>query len=138
MAGLGVCEIDDLALSVVTTVIGHRWDHGRILTDAGWMAMSRDRGTANQKTDQGYGLVTDLNGNLIPNLLMSGASQEHGTLSNRDGSNPPELPIGTRLRILPNHACATAAQHQGYHIIDPAEAPGTPEIKDFWTRITGW
>jgi D-serine deaminase-like pyridoxal phosphate-dependent protein len=72
------------------------------------MAMSRDRGTANQPTDQGYGLVADLDGNLIPHLVMSAASQEHGTLTSRDST---ALPVGTRLRILPNHACATAAQH---------------------------
>ncbi|MEU1183757.1 DSD1 family PLP-dependent enzyme [Streptomyces sp. NPDC005820] len=139
MAGLGVCGVDDLALSVVVTVIGHRAEHGWILTDGGWMAMSRDRGTANQSTDQGYGLVTDLTGNLIPNLLMSDASQEHGILSTRDGSPLPDLPVGTRLRILPNHACATAAQHRGYHVVASGQStPSTPAIQTFWERVTGW
>jgi D-serine deaminase-like pyridoxal phosphate-dependent protein len=139
MAGLGVCEVDDLALSVVVTVIGHRPEHGWILTDGGWMAMSRDRGTAHQTIDQGYGLVTDLNGNLIPNLLMSGASQEHGILSTRDGSPLPDLPVGTRLRVLPNHACATAAQHHGYHVTDSSRtATSTPVIQTFWERVMGW
>ena len=50
MAGLGVCQLDDLALSVVVTVIGHRPEYGWIITDGGWMATSRDRGTANQPT----------------------------------------------------------------------------------------
>ncbi|WP_371657424.1 alanine racemase [Streptomyces sp. NBC_00280] len=141
MAGLGVCGIDDLALSVAVTVIGHRPERGRILTDGGWMAMSRDRGTANQAVDQGYGLVTDLTGNLIHGLVMTGASQEHGILTACDGHPLPDLPVGTRLRILPNHACATAAQHHGYQVIDSAEppAPGTaPRITDLWQRIAGW
>ncbi|MEU5272500.1 DSD1 family PLP-dependent enzyme [Streptomyces hygroscopicus] len=140
MAGLGVCRIDDLALSVVVTVIGHRPEHGWIVTDGGWMAMSRDRGTAGQPQDQGYGLVTDLNGTLLGNLVMTAASQEHGTLTTRDGTTPPDLPIGTRLRILPNHACATAAQHHGYHIIDSARsgAGPAPAIEAFWPRVTGW
>ncbi|WP_435857083.1 alanine racemase [Streptomyces toyocaensis] len=139
MAGLGVCEVNDLALSVVVTVIGHRPEHGWILTDGGWMAMSRDRGTSNQSVDQGYGLVTDLNGTLLPQLFMSGASQEHGILSTRDGSPLPDLPAGTRLRVLPNHACATAAQHHGYHVIDSRrDATGTPVIQTYWARITGW
>ncbi len=47
MAGLGVCAVDDIALSVLATVIGHQRDKGWIVIDAGWMAMSRDRGTAN-------------------------------------------------------------------------------------------
>ncbi|MFI7311080.1 hypothetical protein [Streptomyces hygroscopicus] len=48
--------------------------------------------------------------------------------------------IGTRLRILPNHACATAAQHHGYHIIDSARsgAGPAPAIEAFWPRVTGW
>ncbi|MET1073738.1 MAG: alanine racemase [Umezawaea sp.] len=131
MAGIGVCTLDDLALSVVTTVIGHRPDKGWILTDAGWMATSRDRGTAAQPTDQGYGLVTTADGTLIPDLLMTGASQEHGVLSLREGSTAPfpDLPVGTRLRVLPNHACATAAQHDHYNLVDSSTV---------WPRVNGW
>ncbi|MCX5387303.1 alanine racemase [Streptomyces sp. NBC_00083] len=139
MAGIGVCSVDDLALSVVVTVIGHRPERGWIMTDGGWMAMSRDRGTSVQAQDQGYGLVTDLAGNLVPGLVMTAASQEHGTLTARDGAPLPELPIGTRLRILPNHACATAAQHRGYHVVDSTRtALAVPEIQDYWERVTGW
>ncbi|MET7302775.1 DSD1 family PLP-dependent enzyme [Embleya sp. NPDC005575] len=139
MAGIGICRIEDLALSVVVTVIGHRRERGWIVTDGGWMAMSRDRGTAVQPQDQGYGLVTDLDGNLIPGLLMTAASQEHGTLTARDGAHLPDLPVGTRLRILPNHACATAAQHRGYHVVDGAPTTDTaPAIQTFWERVTGW
>ena len=59
--------------------------------------LSRDRGTADQAQDQGYGPVTDLTGRLIPNLVMTGASQEHGTLTARDGADLPDLPVSTRL-----------------------------------------
>ncbi|MFF9088536.1 alanine racemase [Streptomyces sp. NPDC014991] len=139
MAGLGVCTVDDLALSVVVTVIGHRPEYGWIITDGGWMAMSRDRGTAAQARDQGYGLVADLSGRLIPGLVMTAASQEHGTLTARDGGTLPGLPVGTRLRVLPNHACATAAQHRGYHVVDGSRSTvGAPAIEAFWPRVTGW
>ncbi|MFI9808618.1 DSD1 family PLP-dependent enzyme [Streptomyces sp. NPDC052301] len=139
MAGLGVCGLDDLALSVVVTVIGHRPEYGWIITDGGWMALSRDRGTAAQAQDQGYGLVTDLDGRLIPGLVMTAASQEHGTLTARDGAHLPDLPVGTRLRVLPNHACATAAQHRGYHVIDSAQpATKAPAVQARWNRISGW
>ncbi|MFI6358820.1 DSD1 family PLP-dependent enzyme [Streptomyces sp. NPDC050743] len=139
MAGLGVCRVEDIALSVVVTVIGHRPEYGWIMTDGGWMAMSRDRGTAAQAQDQGYGLVTDLAGNLVPGLVMTAASQEHGTLTARDGADLPDLPIGTRLRILPNHACATAAQHRGYHVVDGTRRTDrVPAIETFWERVTGW
>ncbi|MFF7969837.1 alanine racemase [Streptomyces sp. NPDC007905] len=139
MAGLGVCAIEDLALSVVVTVIGHRPEYGWIITDGGWMAMSRDRGTSAQPQDQGYGLVTDLAGRPIPGLVMTAASQEHGTLTARGGALLPDLPVGTRLRILPNHACATAAQHHGYHVIDGTRPQDpAPVIEAVWKRVSGW
>ena len=65
-AGVGVCGLDEIALSVLTTVIGHQREKGWTITDAGWMAMSRDRGTASQAVDQGYGLVCGLDGAPIP------------------------------------------------------------------------
>ncbi|ANZ41567.1 alanine racemase [Lentzea guizhouensis] len=133
MAGIGVCTTDDLALSVVVTVIGHQPEKNWVLTDGGWMATSRDRGTQAQAVDQGYGLVADVHGRLVPGLLMTGASQEHGVLSTRDGSPVPDLPIGTRLRVLPNHACATAAQHDRYHVVS-----GGTAIEATWARHRGW
>jgi D-serine deaminase-like pyridoxal phosphate-dependent protein len=133
MAGIDVCRQDDIALSVLATVIGHRADKGWILVDAGWMAMSRDRGTARQRVDQGYGVVCDLDGRPIPDLIMTESNQEHGIVARRGGGTPPELPVGTRLRILPNHACATAAQHERYHVVD-----GGRDIAAQWQRFSGW
>ena len=57
--GGGVCDRDDIAISVLATVIGSKPEKGWVLVDAGWMALSRDRGTANQQIDQGYGVVCD-------------------------------------------------------------------------------
>ena len=51
MANVGVCAPQDVALSVLTTVIGHQAEKGWTIVDAGWMAMSRDRGTQRQKID---------------------------------------------------------------------------------------
>jgi D-serine deaminase-like pyridoxal phosphate-dependent protein len=66
MSGIGVCRPDQIALSVLTTVIGHQKARGWTLVDAGWMAMSRDRGTAAQAIDQGYGMVCDVEGRVLP------------------------------------------------------------------------
>ncbi|MDI5984236.1 DSD1 family PLP-dependent enzyme [Halomonas sp. M4R5S39] len=136
MAGIGVCTVDDIALSVLTTVIGHQPDKGWILVDAGWMAMSRDRGTAKQDVDQGYGLVCDIHGKPYDDLIMADANQEHGVIALRPGSEGtlPDLPIGTRLRILPNHACATGAQHGSYHVV----REGSDVIETEWPRFGGW
>src|SRR6185437_8473685 len=113
--GIGVCAVDDIALSVLTTVIGHRKDKNWIITDAGWMALSSDPGQS-----QHYGLVCDAQGRPYPDLVVLSTNQEHGIVGIRPGlsASLPDLPIGTRLRILPNHACATAAQHDQYHLLD--------------------
>ena len=135
MAGIGVCRVEDIALSVLGTVIGHQREKGWTLVDAGWMAMSRDRGTAKQPVDQGYGIVCDAAGRPMPDLIVSDASQEHGIISHRsrDPARMPELPIGTRVRILPNHACATGAQYGEYRVLD-----GTDRVVATWQRFSGW
>jgi len=137
MAGIDVCEEDDIALSVLTTVIGHQRDRGWIITDAGWMAMSRDRGTAKQAVDQGYGVVCDVNGRPIEGLIMADANQEHGVIAHRskDPAQTPDLPVGTMLRILPNHACATGAQHDRYNVIANSD---DKEVQAVWPRFSGW
>ncbi len=134
-AGVGICKPSDIAISLLVTVIGHQLEKGWVITDGGWMALSRDRGTANQKVDQGYGLVCDINGNIIEDLWVSGANQEHGIISARNGKefDPKMFPIGTRLRILPNHACPTGAQHPCYYLVN-----NSLEIKDKWSRFYGW
>lgn len=136
MAGIGACEVDDIALSVLTTVIGHQAAKNWTIVDAGWMAMSRDRGTAAQAVDQGYGIVCDEAGTVIPDLIVLQTNQEHGVIAVRPGSGGtmPDLPLGTLLRILPNHACATAAQHQRYHVVP--EQGGAPLMT--WERFGGW
>jgi D-serine deaminase-like pyridoxal phosphate-dependent protein len=136
MAGIGVCSLDDIALSVLTTVIGHQRERGWIIIDAGWMALSRDRGTARQAVDQGYGVVCDANGRVLDDLIITGANQEHGIVAVRPGGTAalPELPVGTLLRILPNHACATAAQFGGYAVL-PANASRS---LTHWPRFRGW
>jgi D-serine deaminase-like pyridoxal phosphate-dependent protein len=135
MHNVGVNDTSEIALSVLTTVIGHQSEKGWAIVDAGWMAMSRDRGTQRQKRDCGYGLVCQEDGEVLDGYLMSSANQEHGIVS-RQGAPDHEIekrfPIGTRLRILPNHACATGAQHPVYQAVGP---DGTVET---WPRFYGW
>jgi D-serine deaminase-like pyridoxal phosphate-dependent protein len=147
MANIGVCTTDDIALSVLTTVIGHQIEKGWAIVDAGWMAMSRDRGTQKQACDYGYGQVCDASGQVMAGYILSGVNQEHGIVSfvpdatvKANASHAPtaapgiaqRFPIGTQLRILPNHACATAAQFPQYHAVMGQEVGST------WSRFYGW
>lgn len=136
MAGLGVCSMDDIAISVLATVIGHQQDRDWILVDAGWMAMSRDRGTASQAVDQGYGIICDMSGRPYDDLIMASANQEHGILSLREGATAslPVLPVGSLVRVLPNHACATASEFSCYHVLDGENL----DVSSTWQRFSGW
>ncbi|VWB38606.1 DSD1 family PLP-dependent enzyme [Burkholderia lata] len=135
MHNIGVCDLSDIALSVLTTVIGHQEEKGWTIVDAGWMAMSRDRGTQRQARDFGYGQVCTEHGDVLGDYLMSAANQEHGIVScasSPDSGIAQRFPIGTRLRILPNHACATGAQHPEYQAIGEDGGAHT------WPRFYGW
>jgi D-serine deaminase-like pyridoxal phosphate-dependent protein len=133
-AGLGVCSYDDIALSVLTTVISHRKDQNRIIVDAGGLALSKDRGTQGQKRDCKFGLVCDANGKLIEDLIVEAANQEHGMITSSKGQIDFEhYKIGSRLRILPNHACMTAAAHSKYHVVSTSG-----DIDRIWDRCNGW
>lgn len=134
-AGVGAVGMEDIALSVLATVIGHQRAKGWIIIDAGWMAMSRDRGTAKQAVDQGFGIVCDPTGRPYLDLIVADANQEHGIVAVRKGSTGtlPDLPVGARVRILPNHACATGAQHGSYHVLGAAGG-----VSAVWPRIRGW
>lgn len=139
MAGLGACALHDLALSVLVTVIGHQRGKNWLITDGGWMALSRDRGTAGQAIDRGYGLVVDAAGRslgeLPGELIVADTNQEHGivALIGPGMLTVDRFPVGTQLRVLPNHACATAAQHAEYTVVR-----GGLEVMHTWPRFGGW
>lgn len=137
MEALGACTLDEIAVSVLTSVIGHRPDKGWTLVDAGWMALSRDRGLAGEFTDHGLGLVCDAAGQPIDggDWIVTAANQEHGLIAHRSGDPARRLdaPVGTLLRILPQHVCATAAQHPAYDVLDAAG-----QVVARWPRFMGW
>ncbi|MFT0548626.1 DSD1 family PLP-dependent enzyme [Allopusillimonas ginsengisoli] len=135
MAGLNVCRVEDIAISVLGTVIGHQTAKGWTIIDAGWMAMSRDRGTDGQAVDQGYGVVCDIEGRPLEGFILKGANQEHGIIAHRsdDPSISPNLAVGDQVRILPNHACSTAAQYEEYNVLNDSN-----EVVAVWPRFNGW
>ena len=133
-SNLGVCDMEDIAVTVLATVVSHSRAMNRMVIDAGGLALSKDRSTASQVNDCGYGLIADKNGKLQQALFVDGVSQEHGYVTTRDNS-PLEFdayPIGTVVRVLPNHICMTAAAHDGYHVVENGTVTG------YWPRVNGW
>jgi D-serine deaminase-like pyridoxal phosphate-dependent protein len=136
MVSLGVCGLQDIAISVLTTVIGHRRVAAQIVTDSGWMALSCDLSTQGRPTDYRYGLVCDgLTGEPMDDLIVAETNQEHGLIGRRTGGllDFSKFPVGRLLRILPVHACATAAAHASYQVTE-----GPSNVIGEWRRCGGW
>lgn len=140
-SGVGCCALGDIALSVLSTVMNHRPESGTAHIDAGGLALSKDRSTGSQALDLAFGLVTDVRGAPFPNLVVQSVHQEHGRLGLIDGLGtvPLEvLPVGERVRILPNHACMTAAAYERYAVVDGTEMGDRQPVVTFWDRVNGW
>lgn len=134
-AGLNACALDDLALSVLTEVIGRQPGRNEFLIDAGALALSKDRMTASlpPPLQAEFGWVCDLDGRLLPGLKVLKTWQEHGLVVSETELPKDAFPVGTRLRILPNHACLTAAAYDRYHVVS-----GNRGCEAVWKRINGW
>ena len=132
---LGVCRADDIAVSVLASVIGHNPRTGRALIDSGALALSQDRSASARLADTGYGWVCDAEtGAPLPGLYVAEVNQEHGMIAATDGALPwARLPVGARVRILPSHACMMAAPYGHYHVVD-----GGSDVVAVWDKATGW
>jgi len=120
-ASLGLCQPADIAVSVLTAVIGHKSKQARLLVDAGALALSQDQ------SRPGFGRVQGLP------LHVAEVNQEHGFIAADTAEDLPPQPVGTRFRILPNHSCMTAAMHGQYHVVD-----GSDTVLAVWERCRGW
>jgi D-serine deaminase-like pyridoxal phosphate-dependent protein len=131
------CGRDDIALSVLATVIGHRPQFNTALIDAGALALSKDRSTAapGLAEDIGFGMVMDIScRQRIPGVTVGHVYQEHGLLVCQGPFPYHALPIGAKVRVLPNHACMTAAMYDHYHVV----TGNVDQDIVTWARINGW
>ena len=131
--GLGSLPVERVACSVLATVIGHYPQRGKLLIDAGGLALSKDVSAQRHDGGIGYGLVCGMDGEPLPGVHVASTSQEHGHVKSTGTLPFAELPIGSRVRVLPNHVCMTAAAHPGYHVVD-----GGLEVVAYWPRVNGW
>ena len=136
--GLGSCSFDDIAVSVLASVIGHAPARNVLLVDAGALALSKDTLAGEFLPDAGYGWVCDVaERRRIADLRVTSLDQEHGFVGG-DAPLPYEvLQVGARVRILPSHACLTAAGFDKYHVVD-SEADDPCDVIDVWERTGGW
>ncbi len=89
---LGSVSRNDIALSCEATVVSHAG--GRVVVDAGGKALAADRAAYNS----GAARLLD-----HPEARVVLLSEHHGVVEGLAGPPPP---LGSRLRLVPNHVCA--------------------------------
>lgn len=132
-AAVASCGLEDIALSGLATVISRDFERDRIVIDAGGLALSKDRSTAETAADAGYGLVVDISSApSFGSLFVSNVHQEHGEIVGATPLPFDRLQLGAKVRVLPNHACMTATMYGAYHVVDGAARHVTAR----WSRTT--
>src|SRR5204863_479086 len=118
-ATIGSCSMDDVAVSVLTTVVGCYPERNALIVDAGALALSKDAGPDHIEPHFGFGIVCDAELRPLP-LRVIAVSQEHGKIE----GDVARYPVGTLLRIIPNHSCLTAAMNDRYYALDGGKVVG--------------
>jgi D-serine deaminase-like pyridoxal phosphate-dependent protein len=132
-ATVGSCSIENAAFSVLTTILGHYPERNEILIDAGGLALSRDEGPTHVDAGCGFGSLfsADMKKS-YPSLRIHSLSQEHGKIRGDLPIDYDELGVGTRLRIVPNHSCLSAALFDSYQVVEG------DALVDEWRPVRGW
>lgn len=130
---IGSCSLDDCAFTVLATVVGRHEDPPRLVIDAGALALSKDTGPSHIDPACGFGVIftADMRCRL-GDLTLGSLSQEHGVITAPSPDRLVQLPVGIRLRIVPNHSCLAAALFDRYAVVEG------DEIVDEWRPIRGW
>jgi len=125
---LGSCDIADCAVTVLTAVVSRQPGSSHVVVDAGALALSHDPGPVQLDSVPGMGaVVVETNPLAIhPSLLVVSISQEHGIIQGTAPEDLAGLKVGSRVRILPNHACLTVALFDEYAVLRGEE------VVDHW------
>lgn len=104
---IGSCEARDCAVTVLASVVSSQPGRDGCITDAGALALSKDPGFG---ASMGEVFEDYEAGALSKDTRLTTLSQEHGFLST-------PRPVGSKVRILPNHSCLTAACFDEYTVV---------------------
>lgn len=133
-AMVGSCSMDDVAFSVLASVLSHYPQHNKLLIDAGALAFSKDPGATHVDPNCGFGAIQSEDGqHSFDDLRLDALSQEHGKIVGTAGPiDYDRFPVGSKLRIVPNHSCLSAALFDRYHVYRGEE------LVDEWRPTRGW
>ncbi|XP_060797735.1 D-serine dehydratase isoform X2 [Neoarius graeffei] len=93
---IGSCRLEDIAVRVLTRVIGHYPHRNQLLVDCGWAALSQDGGG---RLPTGYAIIES-----HPELKLVSMTQEHGRVEPISGElDFSQFPLGSMLSLMPYH-----------------------------------
>ncbi|MCU0452785.1 MAG: alanine racemase [Bacteroidetes bacterium] len=134
MAMLGVCGVEDCALTVLSSVISHQPGAKHVITDAGALALSKDLGPTHLANPMGMGPIFEDydRKRLHAHIHMGPLSQEHGKLvAEAPASLDGLFAVGDRVRVLEHHSCLAVPNHDEYIVVRDGE------IVDRWPILKG-
>ncbi|KAM9989514.1 hypothetical protein ACTFIY_005569 [Dictyostelium cf. discoideum] len=115
---LGNCKLEDIGVHVLATIVSIYPERNELLVDAGSLALSSDPGCTHLrdlKVTNNFGIVYN-----DTNLRIVAPSQEVSKIqsTNQSPIDFSKYKIGSKIRIIPNHSCLTAAMFSDYHVIN--------------------
>ena len=114
MVLIGCCEPQDVAVSVLATVVSHQPGASHFVVDAGALSLSKDLGPAHLGLEPAFGEVKG-----HPELTVASVSQEHGLIrAAAPAAIEGKFKVGQQIEIIPNHSCLTEAHFDEYVVID--------------------
>ena len=114
MVLIGCCEPQDVAVSVLATVVSHQPGAAHFVVDAGALALSKDVGPAHLGLETAFGEVKG-----HPELTVASVSQEHGLIrAAAPAAIEGKFKVGQQVEIIPNHSCLTEAHFDEYVVIE--------------------
>ncbi len=113
-ASLGVATKDEVALTVLATVVSIKED--RIILDTGSKALTTEKGAHGNESIKGYGQVVGKG----RDIEITRLSEEHGIIDLKNDHDPVanELKIGEKVEIIPNHACTAVNLFDRYYVVN--------------------
>lgn len=126
----GCVTVDEVSCRVIADVLTQypgRGDKppGEMLINAGVLALAREYGPL-----PGHGHIVAPKGH--GSWDVGRLSQEHGILVPQD-KDCAFFSVGTRVSIVPQHSCITAAAYPWFFVVD-----GDDTVADVWVPARGW
>ncbi|MBU9714249.1 alanine racemase [Evansella tamaricis] len=104
--GLGVAKADEVALTVLSTVVSRK--SNRLIIDAGSKALTTEKGAHGNEVVKGYGRSL-----VDGEFFITRVSEEHGIIDSTEINN---IQLNEKLQIIPNHACPVVNLYDFYYV----------------------